>query len=56
MQKKPRDLDHAGWKQQALTGFLHDSLAFGYGAGLVKVLFWKFLGKISTLRFWYMPQ
>jgi len=43
-------------KQQALTGFLHDSLAFGYGAGLVKVLFWKFLGKISTRRSWYMPQ
>lgn len=32
-------------KKQALKGFVHDSLRFGYGTGFVKVLFWKFMGK-----------
>ncbi|CAM1509631.1 Fc.00g033700.m01.CDS01 [Cosmosporella sp. VM-42] len=32
-------------KKQALEGFMHDSLAFGYGTAFFKVLLWKFMGK-----------
>jgi len=31
-------------KKQALSGFIHDSLRFGYGTGFSTVLLWKFLG------------
>lgn len=32
-------------KDQALRGFIHDSLRFGHGTGFFTVLLWKFLGK-----------
>ena len=35
-------------KGQALSGFIHDSLAFGCGTGFSRVLLWKFLGESSS--------
>lgn len=35
-------------KGQALKGLIHDSLAFGYGTGFMKVLFWKFMGECTA--------
>lgn len=32
-------------KEQALKGFIHDSLAFGCGTGFSRVLLWKFMGE-----------
>lgn len=32
-------------KDQALNGFIHDSLRYGYGTGFFGVLFWRFMGK-----------
>lgn len=34
-------------KEQALNGFMHDSLRYGYGTGFFGVLFWRFMGKPS---------
>lgn len=37
-------------KYEALKGIYHDSLRFGYGESLAKVLLWKFLGKFPLHR------
>jgi uncharacterized protein (DUF2235 family) len=42
-------------KEQALSGFIHDPLKFGFGTGFFKVIFWWFLGmyqhSLSSLTF-----
>lgn len=35
-------------QNEALTGFMHDTLRFGYGTAFIKVLFWKFMGKSTS--------
>lgn len=35
-------------KYEALKGIYHDSLRFGYGTSLAKVLLWKFLGRFTS--------
>ncbi|KAK3395059.1 hypothetical protein B0H63DRAFT_408362 [Podospora didyma] len=39
-------------KKQALTSLYHDSLAFGYGTGFFKVLFWKFMEWLPAIKRW----
>lgn len=38
-------------KKEALTGFIHDSLNFGYGTSFFKVMLWKFMGKHIYLSY-----
>ncbi|KAK4185631.1 hypothetical protein QBC35DRAFT_503211 [Podospora australis] len=42
----------AAKKTQALEGFIHDSLRFGYGTGFFKVLFWNFLEYLPIIKRW----
>lgn len=35
-------------KEQALKGYMHDSLLFGHGTGFFTVLLWKFMGKHTS--------
>lgn len=37
-------------KTQARSGFIHDSLRFGYGTSFFTVLLWKFMGMSPSLR------
>ncbi|KAK3389210.1 hypothetical protein B0H63DRAFT_536997 [Podospora didyma] len=39
-------------KNQALKGFIHDSLLFGYGTGFFKVLLWKFMEWLPFITRW----
>jgi uncharacterized protein (DUF2235 family) len=36
-------------RMEATHGFMHDTLAFGYGTAFFKVLMWKFMGKYQYL-------
>ncbi|KAK7422649.1 hypothetical protein QQX98_001437 [Neonectria punicea] len=39
-------------KQQALQGFMHDSLSFGCGTSFFKVLLWKFMERLPFITRW----
>ncbi|KAI0110078.1 hypothetical protein F4814DRAFT_461239 [Daldinia grandis] len=39
-------------KDQALKGFIHDSLSYGYGSGFATVLLWKFLEWLPLITRW----
>ncbi|KAK3373088.1 hypothetical protein B0T24DRAFT_719834 [Lasiosphaeria ovina] len=43
-------------KSQALGGFIHDSLRFGYGTGFFKVLLWKFLEWLPLITRWELED
>ncbi|KAI8959977.1 hypothetical protein F5Y11DRAFT_285338 [Daldinia sp. FL1419] len=39
-------------KEQALKGFIHDSLSYGHGSGFTIVLFWKFMEWLPLITRW----
>ncbi|KAK0716064.1 hypothetical protein B0H67DRAFT_582329 [Lasiosphaeris hirsuta] len=43
-------------RKQALDGFIHDSLQFGYGTGFVKVFFWKFMEWLPIITRWELEK
>ncbi|KAI0153238.1 hypothetical protein GGR57DRAFT_502978 [Xylariaceae sp. FL1272] len=43
-------------KKQALTGFMHDSLSFGYGTGFFTVLLWKFMEWLPFITRWELEK
>ncbi|KAK3360501.1 hypothetical protein B0T25DRAFT_578420 [Lasiosphaeria hispida] len=43
-------------KTQALEGFIHDSLQFGFGTGFVKVFFWKFMEWLPIITRWELEK
>ncbi|KAI2623300.1 hypothetical protein GGR54DRAFT_46782 [Hypoxylon sp. NC1633] len=43
-------------KQQALNGFVHDCLRFGYGAGFFTVLLWKFMEWLPIITRWELEH
>ncbi|KAM0428178.1 hypothetical protein ACHAPT_007078 [Fusarium lateritium] len=43
-------------KEQALKGFVHDSLAFGRGTAFFKVLMWKFMEYLPFITRWELEQ
>lgn len=43
-------------KDQALTGFMHDSLRFGYGTGFFTVLLWKFMEWLPLITRWELEN
>ncbi|KAI1391181.1 uncharacterized protein F4822DRAFT_176966 [Hypoxylon trugodes] len=43
-------------KSQALKGFMHDSLRFGYGTGFFTVLLWKFLEYFPFITRWELDH
>ncbi|KAI1179886.1 hypothetical protein F4777DRAFT_574712 [Nemania sp. FL0916] len=43
-------------KKQALTGVIHDSLAFGCGTGFHMVLFWKFMEVYPFITRWELEK
>ncbi|KAI1106137.1 hypothetical protein F4804DRAFT_72453 [Jackrogersella minutella] len=52
---KHRFNDHKN-KDQALKGFIHDSLSFGYGTGFFGVLFWKFMEWLPIITRWELDH
>ncbi|KAL2753092.1 hypothetical protein ACRALDRAFT_2112556 [Sodiomyces alcalophilus JCM 7366] len=43
-------------KEQALSGFIHDSLAFGRGSGFLKVMFWKWMEWLPFITRWELED
>ncbi|KAM5353672.1 hypothetical protein ACJ41O_000322 [Fusarium nematophilum] len=43
-------------EEQALNGFMHDCLAFGYGTGFFKVLMWKFMEWLPFISRWELDD
>ncbi|KAI1377391.1 hypothetical protein F4677DRAFT_56044 [Hypoxylon crocopeplum] len=43
-------------KEQALKGFMHDSLRFGYGTGFFTVLLWKFMEWLPIITRWELEH
>ncbi|GAP85596.1 putative sporulation associated protein [Rosellinia necatrix] len=43
-------------KKQALTGPMHDSLAFGRGTGFFRVLLWKFMEVLPIITRWELED
>jgi uncharacterized protein (DUF2235 family) len=43
-------------RDQALNGFIHDSLSFGYGTGFFTVLLWKFMEWLPMITRWELER
>jgi uncharacterized protein (DUF2235 family) len=43
-------------KEQALRGFIHDSLKFGHGTGFFTVLLWKFMEWFPVITRWELER
>ncbi|KAI0167088.1 hypothetical protein GGR52DRAFT_575053 [Hypoxylon sp. FL1284] len=43
-------------KDQALNGFMHDSLRYGYGTGFFGVLFWRFMEWLPIITRWELEN
>ncbi|XXH00293.1 hypothetical protein Hte_006635 [Hypoxylon texense] len=43
-------------KEQALNGFMHDSLRYGYGTGFFGVLFWRFMEWLPLITRWELEN
>ncbi|KAF5008009.1 hypothetical protein FDECE_5693 [Fusarium decemcellulare] len=56
LQKFKSLINNEDKKKQAQDGFIHDSLAFGYGTAFFKVLMWKFMEYLPFITRWELEQ